>query len=199
MSVVDENGSLRFAVWVSINGVPVQAMLDTGAPGLRVLASAIADAGVTALDSGNPLQIDYNGGLVLSGYAASADVGLQGLATPLVGVPMQVVTSACDLQFDAQAPDGSTPCTPATPQIFGMSATLGISLRQYRTTGAVTLRSPLASLAGYPPFIVHLNGASATPGDDAGTIEIGVTAEERATFPYWISASVGALPRCGTT
>lgn len=193
VSVVDESGSIRFAVWVSINGVWVQAMLDTGAPGLRVLGSAIADAGVTALDSG-PLQIDYNGGLVLGGYAASASVGLQGLATPIADVPMQVVTSACDLQFDAQAPDGSTPCNPATPTIFGMSATLGISLRQSRTTGAVTLRSPLASLGGYPPFIVHLNGTSATVGGDAGTIEIGVTAAERATFPYWIHLTGGPAP-----
>jgi hypothetical protein len=193
ISVVDANGYTRFAVWVTVNGVRVQAMLDTGAPGLRVLASAIGDAGVTALDSG-PLEISYNGGLVLNGYAASADIGLQGLPDPIADVPMQVVTSACERQFAEEAPDGAIPCTPTTPTIFGMAATLGISLRQSRTEDAVTLRSPLASMPGYPPFIVHMNGTSAAVGGDAGSIEIGVTGEERATFPYWIHLSGGPAP-----
>jgi hypothetical protein len=193
VSVVDVNGSTRFAVWVSFNGVSVLAMLDTGAPGLRVLASAIEDAGVTPLDSG-PLEVSYNGGLVLTGYAASADVALPGLGAPIADVPIQVVTSACERQFDAAAPDGSTPCNPTTPNVFGMSATIGISLRQSRTAGAITLRSPFASIPGYPPFIVHLNGTSASVGDDAGTIEIGVTDAERATFPYWVRLSGGPAP-----
>jgi hypothetical protein len=171
IQVIDSAGGVRFVVQLSVNGVPVTAVLDTGSPGLRIVAANVADAGLTQLDAA--VTIPFNGGETLVGYEATGTVALDGLA--IQDVPIQVVTSVCNgSDCDASSILGVEP------------AILGVSLRPATSAGAPTMLSPLSYATGYPPFFVQMYGDAAVPSDDGGVLQIGVTQADYSSFPYWV-------------
>jgi hypothetical protein len=159
----------RLSVVLTINGVPVEAMLDTGSSGLRVFASAVADAGLP--DSGVAASQKYNSGETYYGYIATADVGLAGQDMP--GTAIQVVTAECE------PTDASADACATKPSFFSYPAIVGIGLRESESP---PVRSPFASLSGLPSFTIHLNGSFGTSSDDAGVLELGVSQQEYESF-----------------
>lgn len=191
----DQQGYTRFAIVVYVNGVPVSVELDTGSSGLRVLSSAIADAGMA--DSGPNTTQHYNGGTYLLGYEADAILNIGGI--PMSGVPMQVVTCV-NTTGDASACDSDA-------SVFGQQGIIGVGLR---TSPTPTIRSPLAFIQDQPAFLVRMTGADGVLSADAGYLQLGVRAGDYDSFtgfdltpsaydaganatPFWIDYSV---PSC---
>jgi hypothetical protein len=70
--VINKGGVRRFAVTVVINGQPIEAGLDTGSTGLRVLAPALpGGAGL----SGPSSRYGFNAGVTFTGEAVKVAVG----------------------------------------------------------------------------------------------------------------------------
>lgn len=67
------NGDRRFSVTISVNGQPIEAGLDTGSTGLRVLAAALP--GGAALH-GATLHNSYGSGVAFTGQAVQVSLGL---------------------------------------------------------------------------------------------------------------------------
>ena len=181
------NGDARFSIQVYVGGKKIDALLDTGSFGLRVMSDALGDAGVEA--GTRALTANYNGGLMLQGVEGQAVVSLGGLNTP-APVPIMIVTGACQ----------GSPCEPvdAGPPIYGFDAILGIGLRGDPNG----IRSPIASLPGQRQFLIHTIGDPDVVGDDAGTLTIGVPSSPFTSYarsfqlePQYPDASVdGAAP-----
>lgn len=71
--IVDRGGVRRFAVTLRINGTPIEAGLDTGSTGLRMLAPALpGGAGL----HGEPAHYGYGSGTEFQGPAVKATLGL---------------------------------------------------------------------------------------------------------------------------
>lgn len=69
--VIELAGAPRYTVTVTINGTPIEAGLDTGSVGLRILPAATLRAGVTP--GVQPATYSYGSGVQLDGTIASAD------------------------------------------------------------------------------------------------------------------------------
>ena len=87
------NGDRRFFVNVSVNGVRLPAMFDTGSSGLRILTAAVSSAG---LQTGGPVRhYGYGSGVMLNGKIAPAQLVIGGTAVPAsIGV-QDVVSVTC--------------------------------------------------------------------------------------------------------
>jgi hypothetical protein len=166
------DGVVRFTIPVSINGIRLDAQLDTGSPALRVLEQFVADAGLVRVSDAG-VSITFNGGLILKGYQATARVGLDGIDIP--DVPIHVVTDVCNVAGQCGLDGG----------VFGANANFGASLRD--APGAVgRLRSPLSSIPGTPAFDIRMFGPVAVEAADAGELRIGVSQEQYATYTSWV-------------
>ncbi len=94
------DGDIRYAVPVSIGGgQPIQALLDTGSTGLRVLGRG-AGSGYYQ-DTGTPSLYIYGSGERLAGTIGLADIGL-GDASTSAPAPIELVN---DIGCMAFAPD----------------------------------------------------------------------------------------------
>lgn len=94
------DGDIRYAVPVSIGGgQPIQALLDTGSTGLRVLGRG-AGSGYYQ-DTGTPSLYIYGSGERLAGTIALADIGL-GDASTSAPAPIELVNDIGCMPF---APD----------------------------------------------------------------------------------------------
>jgi Aspartyl protease/Protein of unknown function (DUF3443) len=163
------SSGFRLSILLTVNGVPVEALLDTGSSGLRVFASAVADAGLP--ESGAAASQKYNSGETYYGYLATANIGLAG--QQMQDAAIQVVTAECE-PTDASA----DACVP-NPSFFSFPAIVGVGLRE---SSSPPVRSPFASLAGLPSFTIHLNGSFGTSSDDAGVLTLGISQQEYESF-----------------
>lgn len=90
--VVLPDGIRRYSVQLTIDGRPVEAQLDTGSTGLRVLKSGLAEEAATK--RGSSVHYSYGSGVELVGEKISANVAITGL--PSAAVPIERVdTVAC--------------------------------------------------------------------------------------------------------
>ncbi|WP_420607360.1 hypothetical protein [Novosphingopyxis sp.] len=69
-------GAKRFSVTIMVNGEPVEAALDTGSVGLRIVAPALP-AGAKA--TGRKARIGFNSGVMLEGSAVRVSVAFAGM------------------------------------------------------------------------------------------------------------------------
>lgn len=159
------NGDIRFTVRVSVGGgAPIDAMLDTGSFGLRVLARAIAPTQYTA--TGITRGYGYGSGVVYRGPLAKAVVTIGG-ATTGTPVGIQVVQS---VMCAAAKPD--CPASRVTPADYGIGgdglrregfdAILGISLRGSDAPDAAI--NPLSVIGSRRWIIILPEPGVATPG-----------------------------------
>jgi len=165
-----EAGPPRYSVPLSIDGgAPIEAMLDTGSTGLRVLPSA----GPLAAKGVRPDRYVYRNGVVLTGAITPARIGIGSLQAKVdVSATSMVACSqdrpACPAAATAPQQYRIGGATPSE----GYSAILGAGLR------AGDAENPLAHL-GQQAWIVLLP----RPGDAApGKLILNPTSAERARF-----------------
>lgn len=162
------NGAMRYSVPVSVGGgPPVQAMLDTGSVGLRLLPGAVQPTRYKPL--GRSMKARFGSGVELSGPLARADLAIGGFEAR--GAVVQAADSATCLP-------GRQDCAASRPgpdgyRISGVfAAILGIGLRPNPAD------NPL-ELAGEEAWIVILP----RPGEPGpGELILNPTAEDRAGF-----------------
>jgi hypothetical protein len=83
-------GALRYSVPITIGTTIVEAMLDSGSSGVRVLPGAVADTDVALTARAD--DYSFTSGVSLSGQLAEARITIGGLATDLA-VPVQMVSA----------------------------------------------------------------------------------------------------------
>jgi hypothetical protein len=159
------NGDVRFAVRVRVDkGAAIDAMLDTGSFGLRVMARAIAQAQYETI--GITRGYGYGSGVVLHGPLARAVVDI-GDATTGTPIGIQVVQSV-----DCSELKPNCPASRLTPADYGIGgdglrregfdAILGISMRGSDAPGAAL--NPLPAMGGGQWIVILPRPGSATPG-----------------------------------
>jgi hypothetical protein len=173
------SGGVRLAIPVQIgDGPPVEALLDTGSSGLRVLPGGMPHGEFRTTRT--PAVAAFGSGVVLRGPVAEAVVRIGGLA------------SAGPIRF--QAVDSAT-CVPQRPQCpahdmrledyriaadgqrgEGFLAIIGIAMGNGPRLAGVA--NPLAQLPGDASFMIDLPGY----GAERGRLVINPTAAEHAGF-----------------
>lgn len=150
--------NLRFSIPITVGGAPVEAMLDTGSGGLRLLAGAVPDGAVAP--TGRRSVATYGSGVRLIGEAARASIGV-GPAT--VELPVEMTR-----KIECVSEKPRCPASKVEPERYriggdarrgeGFAAILGIGLRPADTP------NPLAHI-GDGRWIVELpRPGSAAPG-----------------------------------
>jgi hypothetical protein len=103
--VVLSDGVRRYAVTLTVDGVPIEAQLDTGSTGLRILAPALT--GKAASAPGMPVRYAYGSGVELQGRKVSAQIGFP---SGVVGeVPFQRVEAVACVQRKPDCPATRVP------------------------------------------------------------------------------------------
>lgn len=177
------NGAMRYSVPVSVGGgPPVEAMLDTGSVGLRLLPGVVEASRYRPL--GRSMRARFGSGVELSGPLARADLTIGGFRAR--GAVVQVAESAACLP-------GRETCAAARPgpdgyRISGVfAAILGIGLRPNPAD------NPL-ELDGDKAWIVILP----RPGEPGpGELILNPTAADRAGFTLFRLAPGNAGGRGG--
>ena len=170
--VLLSNGTRRYAVPISVGGLAMDAGLDTGSVGLRVLDRAIAGAQVE--QTSHTTTYSYGIGTRFKGVVAHAKVGFVTLSGP---VTIDVIQ-----KIDCRPDKAACPAAHADPATFGVQgdglagegfpAILGINM------GDDEVANPLSKL-GVKRWIVDLP----KPGDTApGKLILNPTADETAGF-----------------
>ncbi len=160
------DGTIRYSVPVSIGGgPPIDAMLDTGSFGLRVLAAALRPQQYSS--TGTERRYPYGSGAVLRGPIASASVALGGASTE-APIGIQVVTSVGCASDRPRCPASKIPADQygiggdgLTGE--GFKAILGVSRR--RAPAATGANNPLADMADSSWIIDLPRPGEAAPGD----------------------------------
>jgi len=147
--VIQPIGTPRYVITLVVNGVPMEAGLDTGSVGLRLLPRAADRANVRA--SGPGYAYGYGSGVVLRGPDVQANVRI---GKSEQGITLQAVRSAGCRDGGNRCPAGKL-----TPQHYGLMgsgqpgrgfpAILGIRLESGQSV------NPLTAL-GVQRWIVHL-------------------------------------------
>ena len=173
------DGTIRYSVPVSIGGgQPIDAMLDTGSFGLRVLATALRPDQYASTDTER--RYPYGSGAVLRGPIATAIVAL-GSASTASPIGIQVVTS---VGCASERPHCPVSKIPAHQYGIGgdgfagegFKAILGVSLR--RAPAATGANNPLADVVD-SSWIINLP----RPGEAApGNLILDPAPEEAAGF-----------------
>jgi hypothetical protein len=178
---------VRFWIPVSVGGVQVDAVLDTGSAGL-VLFGELPDASIELTDA--QVGARYNGGLQICGVKGNALVTIGSLATA-TPVPIFVVTQMCGCQDTCEAG------VPPDAGFDGFAVLLGIGLHGASTApGAV--RSPIVGMAGRLAFTIQMTGDGGQAGADAGVLKIGLDSEDYAPFTYVVDLDA-EVPGTGAT
>lgn len=177
-SVRLSDGAIRYAVPVSIGGsAPINAMLDTGSFGLRLLQGAVPPSDYA--DTGIQRVFAFGGGVALRGTLAEAPVAIGSAST---GAPIyfQVVHSVGCIARRPQCP--AARLSGADFRIGGdglagqgFDAILGLSL--WRPPVALAAINPLYFI-GDRSWILILP----MPGQSQGELIVNPTAEERSGF-----------------
>jgi hypothetical protein len=197
---VDDAGTMRFAVPVSVNGSPTFLVtIDTGAIGLAVFESSLQGTPVT--QTSTPLSITFGGdaqqALTWTGVEARGVVRIGSEATP-GEIAFQLVTAA-------SCPSFNPPCGVTSATNHGIGGNLGVGLR---AAGYPTLDvySPIAQL-GAPRsdgFTVHVGGLGASqgtlvlglPAADAGFSGIALSPDTPSSLQNGLSAWQDGVPLC---
>ncbi|HTH97117.1 MAG TPA: hypothetical protein VL574_06835 [Stellaceae bacterium] len=126
-------GDLRYSIPIIIGGTTVNAMLDTGSPGLRILARALPAAAITG-KSGPVQTVAYGAGDVLAGPVVRFDAKF-GPATPVTTIPAQIV-----IAYQCTASHPNCPASLLHPEEykiggervdgFGYDAIIGVEMPQ---------------------------------------------------------------------
>ena len=162
LSAPSASGTVRFSIPVTLgSSPPVEAFLDTGSSGLRILpgvlpSSAFAEITTTKVTS------SYHSGLTLSGVIATINVSIGGLSTPTPIPVMLVQTVSCA----ADEPNcGANGVDAGGYTFFETSRVLiGVGLRNSASSGGVA--SPIPQLQGSPSFLIQ----GATHGGTSATM-----------------------------
>lgn len=190
------DGVVRYSVPVSVGGgAPIDALLDTGSFGLRILASALSPDQYRATDTER--RFPYGSGALLSGPIATATVRV-GDAETAAPIGFQLVRSVGCTERMPNCPAGSV-----SAERYGIGgdgladqgfkAILGTSL--LRAPAEVAANSPLPDLVD-SSYLVILPRA----GDDApGELILNPAPEEAAGFALFrlepqADAGGGAAP-----
>ncbi|HEY3801615.1 MAG TPA: DUF3443 family protein [Kofleriaceae bacterium] len=159
-------GAMRFSIPVVIGGTVINAMLDTGSSGLRIIKGAVPDSAFTCATA-TATTYSYHSGLELDGFVARATVGfiseLGSIATPAPIQVMYVDQVACA----SSEPDcGANGISIDDFTAFGgFKAILGVRMRN----AVDSIGSPLAQLPGQPRFVVQ----APAYGGTSGTLTVG--------------------------
>lgn len=167
-AVAMPNGAMRYSVPVSVGGAaPIQAMLDTGSAGLRLLPGAVEPSRYKTLN--RSMKARFGSGVELDGALAKADVAVGGFEAGATTI--QVADTAKCLPGREQCPAAKAGDQPY--RISGVfSAVLGIGLRPNPAD------NPL-ELAGDQAWILILP----KPGDEGpGELILNPTEADRAGF-----------------
>jgi len=166
------NGARRYAVPMTLGGTAIEAGLDTGSVGLRVLSRATANARVEATT--RPTTYSYTSGTRFKGVVAKAVLALGEVSGP---VPVDIIQTV-----DCRPEKPACPAAHADPATFGIqgdglpgagfAAIFGINM------GEDEVANPLVKL-GVARWIVELP----KPGDAGpGRLILNPTADETAGY-----------------
>ncbi len=208
-------GGQRFSVPVSLNGgAPIQAMLDTGSVGLRLMPGVATAAGLKG--EGPSTRVNFGSGVELSGPLAQAEVGIG--SAPAVRIAVQTTDQAACLPGRPKCAAARASAVPyriggAGLPDGGFPAILGIGLRP----GAAG--NPLIPAGGV--WIVLLprpdeNGPgdagpgelilNPTPAEQQGFTLFQLTARQGPAGSGWLDTGLpaclswgGGQPICGPT
>jgi hypothetical protein len=169
-------GAMRFSIPIVIGGTVINAMLDTGSSGLRIIKGAVPDSAfscVAAMTS----TYSYHNGLELDGFVARANVGfisaVDAVATPAPINVMYVDQVGCTSSVPDCSANGAS--IDDFTAFGGFKAILGVRMRN----AVDSIGSPLAQLPGQPSFVVH----APAYGGTSGTLTVGpVDTSEFATL-----------------
>lgn len=129
ISVTKFGGASRYSVMITVNGKPVEAALDTGSVGLRILATAFPAGGrATSRRS----SIGFNSGVILGGPVVRAQVRFGGLPETEIDV-QRIDEIGCredvrDCEASVSDPNSYRIMGEGTPG-KGFDAILGVGLR----------------------------------------------------------------------
>jgi hypothetical protein len=165
-----EVGPVRYSIPLSVDGgAPVEAMLDTGSTGLRLLPSA----GPLQAKAGRSHRYTYRNGVVLTGAIGSAKVMIGSFETRID------VSATSAVSCSQERP--SCPAAATTPELYriggstpfeGYSAILGAGLR------AGDAENPLVHLGDEAWIVLLPKVGEAAPGK----LILNPTSAERAKF-----------------
>ena len=170
-------GDIAFVVKVKIGTTEVDALVDTGSSGLRIV-----DGVVTATDlasrSNTAVQAAYGSGTVVEGVVATANVSL-GALTTAAPIKLEIVTSAhCS---------AAKPGCPVANTSFDQFAFKGAAGGTYKAIIGVGMRNgpnsqqvanPIAQLPMKPAYVIDIGAYGAT----TGVLRIGPTPVQVAGF-----------------
>ncbi len=103
--VVLSDGAHRYAVPIRIGGTQIEAGLDTGSPGLRVLSAALPAGDAKPADDG-ALVAEFGSGTTLQGPSGTAQVSIGGVTGQTA---LQLVKHAGCAPDHPQCPAGAIP------------------------------------------------------------------------------------------
>lgn len=139
------NGEIRFTTAIRVgNGAPIDAMVDTGSFGLRVLARALNPAQYK--DTGILRNYGFGSGVVLNGPLATAAVTIGPLNLPGL-TNIQIVQS---VSCRETAPH--CPASKVTPDAYGIGGD-GLPHEGYNAILGLSLRSPATPDAAINPLL----------------------------------------------
>ena len=159
------DGTIRYSVPVSIGGgPPIDAMLDTGSFGLRILARALQPDQYTS--TGTERRYPYGSGAVLRGPIATAGVAV-GHASAPAPIGIQVVTAVACVSDRPHCPASKIPASQYGIGGDGLAgegfkAILGVSLR--RAPSAMGANNPLVDMVDSIWIIDLPRPGEAVPG-----------------------------------
>lgn len=186
-------GDTFFTVPITVGNTTLQAILDTGSPGLRVLPGALQTGDRTLTSTVS--QVAFAGGESLTGVTAQAVVKVGDASTgSAIDFTLADTVGCIDTQLDCNARDAAS-----DPQAYrflqesgdsqsGFKAVLGVSLRN-DTVAVDGVFSPLAQI-GKSTFIIRWNPTLGT-----GRLIINPNASDDTGWaPYGMYASNDPLP-----
>ena len=190
-------GAPRYSIPVSVGGVTLDAMLDTGSSGLRVLSRALPASAYQVTSERS--AFGFGSGAELRGFIANAPLAVGGVSG---AAPFELVQSVGCTQRAPNCPQARIPFARygiggnGVPDA-GFPAIIGIGMRH----GEDGARNPLP-LIGAARWIVELP----RPGETAGKLILNPTDDELAGFrrfqlprqPVGDGWADNALPACLT-
>ena len=171
------NGDIAFVTKVKIGATEVEALVDTGSSGLRVV-DGVVPAGDLATRTDTAVQAAYGSGTVVTGVVATANVTLGGLVTA-APIKIEVVT-------DVHCTDAKPNCPVASTTIDQFAfkggaggtykAIIGVGMRNGPNSQQVA--NPIAQLPTKPAFLIDVGAYGTT----TGVLRIGPTPAQVAAF-----------------
>ena len=210
--VIQPIGTPRYVVTISINGAPIEAGLDTGSVGLRLLPRAVRRAGIAA--GVQPDSFSYGSGVQLVGRRALADAAF---GTIRGRIPLQAVeTVSCvtgrECPGDRVQPQafglmgggypnqgfeaiiGARLATRATPNPF-----IALGVRRWIVHlpqrggggggGALVLNPDAQDMAGFAP----LRPGKGSPGTVGGCVSLALSQAQRICGPTLLDTGATEL------